>query len=117
MAKAFLRAQAALFGSYRDALRYKPVRIESFAKVLQIPHCEGSDGGALEPAADACLSLRSSAVSTTVVSTELIDRIDGGPKNQRSSVSCRLWVIFQARCALTFYFSDYSEILLLCGRL
>lgn len=26
VAKAFLRAQAALFGSYRDALRYKPVR-------------------------------------------------------------------------------------------
>lgn len=49
VAKAFLRAQAALFGSYRDALRYKPVRIESFAKVLQIPHCKGNDGGALEP--------------------------------------------------------------------
>jgi len=27
VAKAFLRAQAALFGSYRDALRYKPVRL------------------------------------------------------------------------------------------
>lgn len=26
VAKAFLRAQASLFGSYRDALRYKPVR-------------------------------------------------------------------------------------------
>lgn len=25
VARAFLRAQAALFGSYRDALRYKPV--------------------------------------------------------------------------------------------
>uniref|UniRef100_A0A8C7Y965 DENN/MADD domain containing 1B n=1 Tax=Oryzias sinensis TaxID=183150 RepID=A0A8C7Y965_9TELE len=29
VARAFLRAQAALFGSYRDALRYKPVRISS----------------------------------------------------------------------------------------
>lgn len=27
VARAFLRAQAALFGSYRDALRYKPVSI------------------------------------------------------------------------------------------
>uniref|UniRef100_A0A667Y3T1 DENN domain containing 1B n=1 Tax=Myripristis murdjan TaxID=586833 RepID=A0A667Y3T1_9TELE len=27
VARAFLRAQAALFGSYRDALRYKPVRL------------------------------------------------------------------------------------------
>lgn len=31
VAKAFLRAQAALFGSYRDALRYKPVRSSSTA--------------------------------------------------------------------------------------
>lgn len=29
VARAFLRAQAALFGSYRDALRYKPVRTQS----------------------------------------------------------------------------------------
>ena len=27
VARAFLRAQAALFGSYRDALRYKPVSV------------------------------------------------------------------------------------------
>ena len=27
VARAFLRAQAALFGSYRDALRYKPVSL------------------------------------------------------------------------------------------
>lgn len=29
VARAFMRAQAALFGSYRDALRYKPVRTKS----------------------------------------------------------------------------------------
>lgn len=29
VARAFLRSQAALFGSYRDALRYKPVSLTS----------------------------------------------------------------------------------------
>lgn len=39
VARAFLRAQAALFGTYRDALRYKPVRNESSIAVLGIHLC------------------------------------------------------------------------------
>lgn len=35
VAKAFLRAQASLFGSYRDALRYKPVRQPLYSVNLQ----------------------------------------------------------------------------------
>lgn len=36
VAKAFLRAQASLFGSYRDALRYKPVRQLIYSINLQV---------------------------------------------------------------------------------
>ncbi|TKS74303.1 DENN domain-containing protein 1B [Collichthys lucidus] len=41
VARAFMRAQAALFGSYRDALRYKPVRIQSLITTNHIVpyHC------------------------------------------------------------------------------
>uniref|UniRef100_A0ABI7W6C2 UDENN domain-containing protein n=1 Tax=Felis catus TaxID=9685 RepID=A0ABI7W6C2_FELCA len=35
VARAFLRAQAALFGSYRDALRYKPVHGKAFSTYLK----------------------------------------------------------------------------------
>lgn len=37
VARAFLRAQAALFGSYRDALRYKPVSIRFISVLTDFP--------------------------------------------------------------------------------
>lgn len=85
MAKAFLRAQAALFGSYRDALRYKPVRICSFLKstnskenqlIVEIEHLWNFT----KSATDACLLLNSSAVLMSAVCIELIDCIDCGLK-------------------------------------
>ncbi len=38
VARAFMRAQAALFGSYRDALRYRPVRTQSLLTVIWYYH-------------------------------------------------------------------------------
>ncbi|XP_069497613.1 DENN domain-containing protein 1B isoform X2 [Ambystoma mexicanum] len=42
VARAFLRAQAALFGSYRDALRYKPGELVTFCEESFIKHRSSS---------------------------------------------------------------------------
>ncbi|XP_062991139.1 DENN domain-containing protein 1B isoform X1 [Elgaria multicarinata webbii] len=52
VARAFLRAQAALFGSYRDALRYKPGEPISFCEESFIKHRSSATKQFLETAAN-----------------------------------------------------------------
>ncbi|XP_030350061.1 DENN domain-containing protein 1B isoform X2 [Strigops habroptila] len=50
VAKAFLRAQAALFGSYRDALRYKPGELITFCENSFVKHRSSTTKQFLETA-------------------------------------------------------------------